>query len=755
MAAQPERRIAIEASSGGVVVHVEPAGAIGDVLLTSAGRILGHRSIQNGQAQFGAADLPLGAYAIQASFGGLRSQAMAYRAPAGAVSGFSETETIGSAPAEIKALFPSGRDVNALTARGIATISRSQVSDPVPGALADSAALGDFDGDGVADLASAKGGHVEVLLGGRSSGPLVVQHGPDPVQLAAGDFDGDGIADLAIANTRTGEIRILTGSANGFLPAVMARSASGSAVLLTAGDLDGDGQAELVVADAGAQKISVLRQTRDGWTETAAYSTEGAPAAVATGDFSGAGHNDVLWLTSDGAIRIAGRTGAAGRVDAGVSLMSAADVNGDGRMDLVFAGHASIRVAYGQPAAPRTAASTVVTKAYDDGSAGTLRYVVTNAPAGSTVTFAQSINYLNLSCPNSLDCTIMVPAGVSINGMGASSTFISGQLGTRIFGLQGNSKISNLTLENGVAHGGNGATGYTGGGGAAGMGGAVFVQGAGNQLQNVNFSHNSAIGGDGGGSNTTSNPYYAGGGGGGIGSGGGQGHHASFDFFTTTYDSGGDGGSGGILGGAGGNGGVESTLNLADIGELLISLASLQFEDLGEELPVIIRGIATEHGGLLIGHLSLDTILEYYGIDPNLSFEQGPTEGGPGAGGGGAPYGVPLGMAGGYGGGGGARRTRSRATADGRCSAVATVEEQIPVEWVWAARDTEARCSFTRAGRPTSTTAPFRAIKRWAEPTVCRTASSCFPTMREVTGARFSSMWAGRCPIIRPPDSTF
>ena len=82
--------------------------------------------------------------------------------------------------------------------------------------------VGDFNGDGIQDLAMANGGsnNVTVLLGNGSGGftaaagsPFAV--GSWPVSLAVGDFNGDGIQDLAIANFGGNNVTVLLGNGSG------------------------------------------------------------------------------------------------------------------------------------------------------------------------------------------------------------------------------------------------------------------------------------------------------------------------------------------------------------------------------------------------------------------------------------------------------------------------------------------------------------------------------------------------------------
>src|SRR2546428_12837626 len=111
---------------------------------------------------------------------------------------------------------------------------------------------------------------------------------------------------------------------------------------------------------------------------------------------------------------------------------------------------------------------------------------------------------------------------VTINGNGNS---ISGAGQFRgLFAYAGSSVISNLTITNARAKGGNGGNAYGPGGGGAGLGGALFVGStAAVTLNNVHFIANSAVGGGGGGAprgGTLAAPRAGGGRRGGGGGGG-------------------------------------------------------------------------------------------------------------------------------------------------------------------------------------------------------------------------------------------
>ena len=164
-----------------------------------------------------------------------------------------------------------------------------------------SLAIGDFNGDGLQDLAVTNSGSADVsILVGNGDGSFQPARdfatGSSPSSVAVGDFNGDGLQDLAVANTAFGsnDVSILVGNGDATfqLPRDFATGSSPSSVAV--GDFNGDGLQDLAVANTGSNDVSILVGNGDGTFQPPQdFATGSSPSSVAIGDFNGDGAPDL------------------------------------------------------------------------------------------------------------------------------------------------------------------------------------------------------------------------------------------------------------------------------------------------------------------------------------------------------------------------------------------------------------------------------------------------------------------------------
>jgi hypothetical protein len=133
-------------------------------------------------------------------------------------------------------------------------------------------AIGDVNGDGRADLAIAhRPGGLDpdrdglTLLIGRGNCDFVataespMKVGASPTGVAIGDFDGDGLGDIATANMTSHDVTLMLGGRSGLRPARGSPFPAGQGPLAVAlADLNGDGKADIVTGNGASNDISII-----------------------------------------------------------------------------------------------------------------------------------------------------------------------------------------------------------------------------------------------------------------------------------------------------------------------------------------------------------------------------------------------------------------------------------------------------------------------------------------------------------------
>jgi trimeric autotransporter adhesin len=227
---------------------------------------------------------------------------------------------------------------------------------------------GDMNGDGKLDIAVAGSGSISVLINNSTSGTIsfaakvdLTLNGTNSSGLAIGDLDGDGKLDLASANGNTliSVFRnVCSGSTIAFDVKQDIISGTGNNVTenvtdVEIRDLDGDGKSELIGVDYNSDFLSVFRNTSTLGNISFAAKLDistgsgSQPASIASGDIDGDGKPDLavsnLNLNNISVLRNTSTIGlisfaTAVNLGSGIqpSTLTMGDLNGDGKPDLAL-----------------------------------------------------------------------------------------------------------------------------------------------------------------------------------------------------------------------------------------------------------------------------------------------------------------------------------------------------------------------------------------------------------------------------------
>jgi hypothetical protein len=359
---------------------VSPTSATGSVTFYDGVTVLGSSPVSNGTATLTTRLLVAGERSLTALYAGSGSAVYASSvSPAYAegvttnpVSGFSGSSNpaTGNGPRaiavgdfnedgdqDLAVANYSSNNVTVLLGNGAGAFSPARNSPFGAGTNPFGLAVGDFNGDGHADLAVTGQGsdNVSILLGDGQGGftpgknPIAVAGQPNPIVVA--DFNGDGIADLAVGSFTGNSVTVLLGSGSGGF-----QSAAGSPIAvgtnpdsLAAADFNADGIPDLAVANQGSDNVTILMGVGDGtFTQQFGPFPVGlAPLSLAAADFNGDGKLDlaisisglvgeVAILEGNGKGNFATGQGSPFAVGYPSASVVVGDFNADGKPDLAF-----------------------------------------------------------------------------------------------------------------------------------------------------------------------------------------------------------------------------------------------------------------------------------------------------------------------------------------------------------------------------------------------------------------------------------
>jgi hypothetical protein len=248
-----------------------------------------------------------------------------------------------------------GNSVSVLLGTGTGMLSAKASYATLPEADTSNLAVGDLNGDGNPDVVATNPqkaslsvflGHADGTLDPAIDVPIGIENGYHPFSAAIGDFDGNGTADVAVGDIVTGPVIVMLGNGDGtFQPLVQYDSGGLGPNIIIAVDVNLDGKLDLVTANRGGSSVSVFLGRDKGVFRKPIVTRTGAadgPYAIAVADFNLDGVPDVvtpnflsntasvLLGVGDGHFEAPINAGATGTTTYGVAT---GDFNGDGKPD--------------------------------------------------------------------------------------------------------------------------------------------------------------------------------------------------------------------------------------------------------------------------------------------------------------------------------------------------------------------------------------------------------------------------------------
>ncbi len=215
----------------------------------------------------------------------------------------------------------------------------------------------DVNGDGNIDLVTACFSQISVMINnGNGSFAPAASYGylgdtwETYTSVTAADVKGDGNIDLICSQFNTNTLTVFTNNGSGKFSPNATLTVGYFPYSVTAADVNGDGDIDLICANAWPNTLSVLTNNGSGGFALASSPSVGnSPVSVTAADVNGDGNVDLIcanYGNYGNTLSMLTNNGSAGFALACTLVVgtqpwsvTAADVNGDGNMDLISANY--------------------------------------------------------------------------------------------------------------------------------------------------------------------------------------------------------------------------------------------------------------------------------------------------------------------------------------------------------------------------------------------------------------------------------